>query len=111
LGVNGRRHVKLKTSPPSVAGVLENVGASTSHNPMVLHGLLQGQVYILHDRNNNNDGDEHLRVFRNVKMNCLIVCQLGLCTDAAESSGLLSTDHFKDVFGRSENITKTDLKN
>jgi hypothetical protein len=24
---------------------------------------------------------------------------------------LLSTDHFKDVFGRSENITKTDLKN
>jgi hypothetical protein len=25
----------------------ENVGASTSHNPMGLHGLLQGQVYLL----------------------------------------------------------------
>jgi hypothetical protein len=26
--------------------VLENVGASTSHNPLGLHGLLQGQFYI-----------------------------------------------------------------
>jgi hypothetical protein len=26
--------------------VEENVGASTSHNPMGLHGLLQGQFYL-----------------------------------------------------------------
>jgi hypothetical protein len=26
---------------------LENVGASTSHNPMGLHGLLQGYIYVL----------------------------------------------------------------
>jgi hypothetical protein len=26
----------------------ENVGASTSHNPMGLHGLLQGQLYFSH---------------------------------------------------------------
>jgi hypothetical protein len=25
---------------------LENVGASTSHNPMGLHGLLQGKLYL-----------------------------------------------------------------
>jgi hypothetical protein len=30
--------------------VLENVGASTSHNPMGLHGLLQGQLYLLYYR-------------------------------------------------------------
>jgi hypothetical protein len=26
----------------------ENVGASTSHNPVGLHGLLQGQLYFGH---------------------------------------------------------------
>jgi hypothetical protein len=26
---------------------LENVGASTSHNPMDLHGLLQGELHLL----------------------------------------------------------------
>lgn len=51
-----------------------------------------------------------MSVIKNVKMNCLNVCQRGLCTDAAEASELLSTDHFKDVLGRSENITKIDLK-
>jgi hypothetical protein len=40
-GVKGCRRVRLTTSPPSVADFLENVGASTSHNPMGLHGLLQ----------------------------------------------------------------------
>lgn len=64
----------------------------------------------LHDRNNNNGGDEHLRVIKNVTMNCLNVCQRGPCTDAAEASELLSADRFKDVLGRSENIAKTDLK-
>jgi hypothetical protein len=39
---------RLTTSPPSVSQLSrENVGASTSHNPMGLHGLLQGQLYFL----------------------------------------------------------------
>jgi hypothetical protein len=43
LGVNGSRRVRLTTLPPSVSRLSrENVGASTSHNPMGLHGLLQG---------------------------------------------------------------------
>jgi hypothetical protein len=42
LEVEDGRRVRL-TSPPSVSGLSrENVGASTSHNPMGLHGLLQG---------------------------------------------------------------------
>jgi hypothetical protein len=43
LGVKGSRHVGLTTLRPSVSQLSrENVGASTSHNPMGLHGLLQG---------------------------------------------------------------------
>jgi hypothetical protein len=30
--------------PPSESRFLENVGASTPHNPMGLHGLLQGYL-------------------------------------------------------------------
>jgi hypothetical protein len=42
VGVKGGRRVRL-TSQPSVSQLSrENVGASTSHNPMGLHGLLQG---------------------------------------------------------------------
>jgi hypothetical protein len=42
-GVEGGRRVKLTTSPPSVSRFyLENVGNSTSHNPIGVHGLLQG---------------------------------------------------------------------
>jgi hypothetical protein len=42
-GVRGGRRVRLTTLPPSVSRLsIENVGASTSHNPMGLHGLLQG---------------------------------------------------------------------
>jgi hypothetical protein len=42
VGVKGGRRVRL-TLPPSVSQLSrENVGASTSHNPMDLHGLLQG---------------------------------------------------------------------
>jgi hypothetical protein len=45
--VKGGRRVRLTTLPPSVSRLSkENVGASTSHNPMGLHGLLQGYLYI-----------------------------------------------------------------
>jgi hypothetical protein len=46
VGKGGRR-VRL-TLPPSVSRLSrENVGASTSHNPMGLHYLLQGWLYLL----------------------------------------------------------------
>jgi hypothetical protein len=42
-GVKGGRCVRLTTLPPSVSRLSrENVGASTSHNPMGLQSLLQG---------------------------------------------------------------------
>jgi hypothetical protein len=43
-GLKGGRRVKLKTWQPHRhlwAYCLENVGVTTSHNPMGLHGLLQ----------------------------------------------------------------------
>jgi hypothetical protein len=43
LAVKGGRRVRLTTLPPSVSGLSsKNVGASTSHNPVDLHGLLEG---------------------------------------------------------------------
>jgi hypothetical protein len=46
-GIKGGRRVKLTTLPSFVSRLSrENVGASTSHNPMGLHGLLQEQLYI-----------------------------------------------------------------
>jgi hypothetical protein len=45
LGVKGGRRVGLTTSPPSVSRCLENMGASTSHNPMRLHGPLPGYLH------------------------------------------------------------------
>jgi hypothetical protein len=42
-GVMGRRHVSLTTLPPSGSWFSrQNMGASTSDNPMGLHGMLQG---------------------------------------------------------------------
>jgi hypothetical protein len=49
-GVNGGRRVRLATLPPSVSRLSrENLGIPTSHNPMGLHGLLKGQLYLLHE--------------------------------------------------------------
>jgi hypothetical protein len=45
-GVNGGLRLRLTNSPPSVSRLSrQNVEASTSHNPMVLHGLFTG-VYL-----------------------------------------------------------------
>jgi hypothetical protein len=42
-GVKGGRLIGLTTLPPYVCWLSgQNLGASTSHNPMGLHGLLQG---------------------------------------------------------------------
>jgi hypothetical protein len=46
-GVKGDLRVRITTLPPFVSRLCrENVGASTSHNPMGLHGLL-GQLFIM----------------------------------------------------------------
>jgi hypothetical protein len=46
LQVKGGRCIRLTTLLPSVSRLSrENVGASTSHNPVGLHGLLQGKLY------------------------------------------------------------------
>jgi hypothetical protein len=45
-GVKGCRRVRLTTLPPSASRLsIENVGTSTSHNPMGLHDLLERYLY------------------------------------------------------------------
>jgi hypothetical protein len=47
LGVKCGWRVGLTTLPPSLLAVcLSNVGALTSRNPMGLHGLEQGYLYL-----------------------------------------------------------------
>jgi hypothetical protein len=47
-GVKGCRCIRLTTLPPSVSRLSkQNVGASKLHNPMGLHGLLQGWLYLI----------------------------------------------------------------
>jgi hypothetical protein len=46
----GDRHLTLTTTPPSVNRLSKNVGASTSHNSMNLHGLSQGQFLLSEGR-------------------------------------------------------------
>jgi hypothetical protein len=43
----GRPARKADIIPICEPDCLENVGASTSHNPMGLHGLLQGYLYLM----------------------------------------------------------------
>jgi hypothetical protein len=46
LGATGGRHVRLQHHNHLWADCLENVGVSTSHNYMGIHGLLQGCFYL-----------------------------------------------------------------
>jgi hypothetical protein len=47
--VKGGQRVRLTTLLPSVSQISrENVGASTSHNPTGLHGLLQTWLYLFY---------------------------------------------------------------
>jgi hypothetical protein len=47
LGVKGGWRLRPTTLPPSVSRLSrQNVGTSTSHNPMGLHGLWQGYLYL-----------------------------------------------------------------
>jgi hypothetical protein len=48
-GVKGCRRVRLENLPPSVNRLSrENVGTSTSHNAMGVHGLLTGIALTFH---------------------------------------------------------------
>jgi hypothetical protein len=44
---NGRLERKADLTANLRADCLENVGVSTSHNPMGLHSLLQGHLYLV----------------------------------------------------------------
>jgi hypothetical protein len=47
VGVKGGQRLRLTTLPPYVSRLSrENVGSSSSYNPMGLHGLLQAFLYL-----------------------------------------------------------------
>jgi hypothetical protein len=49
VGVKGGRRVRLTPLPPSVSRLSrEDVGASMSHNPMGLHGVLEEYLFYLY---------------------------------------------------------------
>jgi hypothetical protein len=49
--VKGGRRLRLTTSPPStcMSRLSRNVGTATSHNPVGLHGLVHGWLYLSSD--------------------------------------------------------------
>jgi hypothetical protein len=51
----GKGRPALKADHHLLADCLENVGASIPHNPIGLHGLLQGYLLHLREKNNNSE--------------------------------------------------------
>jgi hypothetical protein len=48
LGVKIGQSIRMTTLPTTVSNCLENVGAWTFHNPMGLHALFQGLLYLFY---------------------------------------------------------------
>jgi hypothetical protein len=51
LGGKERQARKAGNNPNLRTGCLENMGASTSHNRMDLHGRLKGEIYLVYKLN------------------------------------------------------------
>jgi hypothetical protein len=70
LGIKGGRCVRLTTSRSSVSHCLENVGASTSHNPTGLYSFLLGPERVMHVLR-----PMHTGVSWSVRLHCYIFVQ------------------------------------